>query len=103
MATVRSKTDKKGKPWFLIIFIIAVAIAVFFIVFNQSGYIKYLKVKGEKEQLEKDTLEIGEMNKRLENEIDSLQRKEPAKIEKLAREKFNMSRPNERIIRVEKK
>jgi cell division protein FtsB len=34
----------------------------------------------------------------LEAEIDSLKRNVPAKIEKIAREKYNMIRPNEKKI-----
>lgn len=103
MATGNSKTGKGKRPYFLIIYVVVVALAVFFLVFNDSGYIKYLKVKGDKENLETDTTSIRAENKRLEGEIDSLKRNEPAKIERLAREKYNMSRPNEVIIRVEKK
>jgi len=98
-----NKEGKGKRPYFLIIYVVGVALAVFFLVFNDTGYIKYLKVKGDKEKLGSDTTMIRGENKRLEEEIDSLRRKEPAKIEKLAREKYNMSRPNEIIIRVEKK
>jgi len=103
MAAGNTKSDKGKRPYFLIIYVVTVAIAVFFLVFNDSGYIKYLKVKGDKEKLESDTTSIRIENKRLEAEIDSLRKNEPAKIERLAREKYNMSRPNEIIIRVEKK
>ena len=103
MAAGNTKSDKGKRPYFLIIYVVTVAIAVFFLVFNDSGYIKYLKVKGDKEKLESDTTSIRIENKRLEAEIDSLRKNEPAKIERLAREKYNMSRPNEIIIKIKKK
>jgi cell division protein FtsB len=103
MAAGSSKSGRGKRPYFLIIYVVIVALTVFFLVFNDTGYIKYLKVKGDKEKLESDTTSIRAENKRLEEEIDSLRRNEPAKIERLAREKYNMSRPNEIIIRVEKK
>ncbi len=50
-------------------------------------------------ELEKIKLE----NVRLKNEIDSLQRKVPAKMEQVAREKYNMKRKDETLIEVEEK
>jgi cell division protein FtsB len=40
---------------------------------------------------------------KLQNEIDSLKNKVPAKIEQVAREKYNMKRENEITIEVEEK
>ena len=48
-------------------------------------------------------ISIEKVNKILEAEIDSLKKKVPAKIEKIAREKYNMKRKNEQVIRIEKK
>jgi cell division protein FtsB len=42
-------------------------------------------------------------NVRLKNEIDSLQKKVPAKMEQVAREKYNMKRKDETLIEVEEK
>ena len=42
--------------------------------------------------------QLEEENRKLEAEIDSLKRNVPAKIEKIAREKYDMIRPNEKKI-----
>lgn len=73
---------------------------VVFLLFNESGILKYLKLKNEVNELNNKIENLQEENKELEAEIDSLQRKEPAKIEKIAREKYNMQRPNEKSIEV---
>ena len=73
---------------------------VVFLVFNESGILKYLKLRNEVNDLNKKIENLQKENKGLEAEIDSLQRKEPAKIERIAREKYNMQRPNEKSIQV---
>ena len=50
-------------------------------------------------ELEKVRIE----NERLKNEIDSLQKKIPAKMEQIARDKYNMKREGEIKIEVEEK
>ena len=56
-------------------------------------------MRGVKSQTEK----VDKENKNLENEIDSLRKKIPAKIERTAREKYDMLRENEKAIKVEEK
>jgi len=73
---------------------------VVFLVFNESGILKYLKLRNEVNDLNKKIENLQKENKGLEAEIDSLLRKEPAKIERIAREKYNMQRPNEKSIQV---
>jgi len=93
---------KKNKI-LLLIYILVAIVGFLYLTFNDYGFIKYLKVKKEKEKVEREIDSIKVNTKKLEGEIDSLKRKEPAKIEKIAREKYGISRPNEVIIKVEEK
>ena len=71
--------------------------------FNKHGIFKYWKLEGQVNYLKNRISKIKKENKILEAEIDSLKKKVPAKIEKIAREKYNMKRKNEQVIRIEKK
>jgi len=93
---------KKNKI-LLIIYITLVILGLVYLTFNDYGFLKYLKVKKEKEKIELEIDSIKANSEKLEGEIDSLKRKEPAKIEKVAREKYGVSRPNEVIIKIEEK
>jgi len=100
------KKDKKkifGKTLFWSVFLVFVISASVFLIFNSFGIIRYSEVSSRRDKLQIDTSFIKMENKKLEEEIDSLKRKEPAKIEKVAREKYNMSHPNEIIFKVEEK
>lgn len=74
-----------------------------YILFNSDGYFKHSELKGRIEdlRLELDTLRTE--NRRLKEEIDSLQKEYNSKIEQVAREKHNMKKENEKVIRIEKK
>lgn len=75
-----------------------VVVGTFYLLFNNFGVVKYAKVKTELEDLSLRITQLEEENRKLEAEIDSLKRSVPAKIEKIAREKFDMIRPNEKKI-----
>lgn len=84
---------------------LAAAAVLFFITavilfFNKDGILKYIKLKNDVDKLKRRIAEVEAENKRLEGEIDSLQKKIPAKIEKTAREKYNMIREGETAIKV---
>jgi cell division protein FtsB len=61
---------------------------------------KYIKLKKEVGGIKKEIKIVNEQNRLLRNEVDSLQRKVPAKIEKTAREKYNMIRKGEKTIEI---
>lgn len=84
----------------LILFLVILFIGSLYLLFNSYGVIKYMKLKKEVDSLTKQIEEIKTENKRLEDEIDSLKRLEPAKIEQIAREKYNMIKPNEKKLDV---
>ena len=83
----------------LIIFIIA----GLFLAFNDYGIIRYFKLKNEVLKLRDEVSRIEKENKSLQDEIDSLQNKIPAKIEKVAREKYGMMRKGETAIEIKSK
>ena len=91
------KLFESKKTRFYII-VAVVAIGTLYLLFNNYGIVKYVKVKSELEDLNSRITQLEEENRRLEAEIDSLKRNVPAKIEKIAREKYNMIRPNEKKI-----
>ncbi len=93
-----SKTKKSNLKFYL--FGVAFIIGVLFVFFNEQGVVKYLKLKDEVNSLKEEIRIVEEENKKLEAEIDSLKRKVPAKIEKTAREKYDMIRPGEKVIEV---
>jgi len=85
------------------IFLLTVLIGLGFLVFNESGFIKYLKLKNEVKELRNEISEKELENKSREAEIDSLEKKKSAKIERTAREKYGMMKKGEKIIKVEEK
>lgn len=94
---------KRKRKFVFYIFVGVVIIGTLYIIFNEYGAIKYMDLKSEvdsmKAELEKTKLE----NEQLKSEIDSLQKKIPAKMEQVAREKYNMKREGEITIEVEEK
>ena len=84
---------------FLILFLIGLA----FLFFNEYGILKYKSLKNEVNSLNEQIINTKKENKALEGDIDSLQKKIPAKIEKTAREKYHMIRKGEKVIQVKEK
>ena|ERR1035437_905910 len=84
---------------------IAVVVILFFLVtlfllFNEFGLLKYLRLQKEVSEYKREMQIVNEENKSLKNEVDSLERKVPAKIEKTAREKYGMIRKGEKTIEI---
>jgi cell division protein FtsB len=84
---------------------IAVIVVLFFlgtlfILFNEFGLLKYLRLQKEVRETKREIQIVNEQNKLLKNEVDSLERKVPAKIEKTAREKYGMIRKGEKTIQI---
>jgi len=88
--------ENKKTRFYIIVSV--VVIGTLYLLFNNYGVVKYAKVKSDLEDLNTRITQLEEENRRLEAEIDSLKRNVPAKIEKIAREKYDMIRPNEKKI-----
>lgn len=90
--------NKKILFRFLWFFVILGILA--FLVFNQNGIIKFISLRQELNNLNAQIKNAEDKINSLEMEIDSLN-KSKEKIEKVAREKFHMMRPNERVLKIE--
>lgn len=90
---------KNGRLKYFIFTIFFLA-GVFYIFFNDSGILKYLKLRSQIKSLNEQISDVDKDNKQLQAEIDSLQKKVPAKIERIAREKYGMIRKGEKTIQV---
>jgi len=84
-------------------FILLLLIGLGFLIFNNSGYIKYLKLKSEVKEIRKEESQKELENKNLQAEIDSLEKKNSTKVEQIAREKYGMMKKGEKIIKIEEK
>ena len=93
---------KKINVKFLVLLVIVV-FGTMGVLFNEFGVLKYLKLKKEVNVINADIKKEMDENKALQNEIDSLDRKVPAKIEKSAREKYGMSRKGEKSVEINEK
>jgi cell division protein FtsB len=94
----------KGKRKIVLyVFIAIVIIGLLYILFNERGVIKYMGLKSHVDSMQVELEKVKLENERLKNEVDSLQKKIPAKMEQVAREKYNMKREGETLIEVEEK
>jgi len=93
----------KKKKIVLYTFLVILIAGVFYILFNEYGLLKYFKIKSELKSINLQIEELKDKNIRLQNEIDSLKNKIPAKIERTAREEYDMMRENELKIDVNEK
>ncbi len=85
-----------------VIISVAFAIVTALLLFSENGLIKYWKLKGE---ISKYRLQIDSSKtriKQLESEIDSL-KTSLFKIEKVAREKYNIKKKGEKVIVIKEK
>lgn len=88
---------KSGKVKFLFITLVSIVGGVY-LLFNEKGVIRYVELKNEVDALNEQIEMLEQENKKLEGEIDSLKKKIPSKIERTAREKYDMIRPGEKKI-----
>ena len=92
----------KGKSkYVLYTFVFIVVVGLIYIFFNERGVVKYMGLKSRVDSIQVELEKVKLENERFKNEIDSLQKKIPAKMEQIAREKYNMKRESETVIEVE--
>lgn len=89
--------NKKTKYYF---FGVALLVGALYLLLNDFGFYRYQNLSNEIEKLNFRIEKLQEENKKLEGQIDSIRRKDPSKIEKIAREKYDMIRPGETKIEV---
>jgi len=91
--------NKKNK-FFFYSFIAIFLFGLIYLIFNEHGLIKYMKLANEINSLNEEIATLEIENEKLQNEIDSLKKEIPAKIEKLAREQYDMIMEGEQTIEV---
>lgn len=95
--------QRKSRKFIVIIIVLFFLTGILFLFFNEYGILKFIKLNNQVNELNEKIRAVELENRRLEAEIDSLENKVPAKIEKVAREKYNMMRPGESKVVVEEK
>lgn len=78
---------------------IILLLSVSYLFFNENGILKYLKMKSELRKLDEEINKAENKLHALELEIDSL-RNSKEKIEKVARERYHMLKPTEKVLRI---
>ncbi|MBA4407513.1 hypothetical protein C0389_09580 [bacterium] len=76
--------------------------SISFLIFNENGILKFLKMKSEMNQLNDQISKAEDRLKAINAEIDSLKTSKE-KIERVAREKFDMMKKNEKVFKIEEK
>ena len=94
------KSKQKDIPLIRILFFIVFLSLIAYLIFNENGVIKYIRVKGELNKLNEEITKSEEQLKELDMEIDSL-KYNMSKIERVARERYNMMLPNENVLKIE--
>ena len=93
--------SKNKKKRFFSYFILALfLIGLLYLTFNERGLIKYIKLEKEVTTLSDEIIRLQNENNSLKSEIDSLKKEIPAKIEQIAREKYDMIKEGEQTIEV---
>ncbi len=95
---MKNKNNKLG----LIILGLILVVLSSFILFNDYGLFKYLRLKSEINELNSDIERAQTIIDSLDHEIQLLKEDE-LKIEEVARERYNMKRSNEKVLKIEEK
>ena len=90
----------KNKKTKFYVWLAIVVIGAAYLFFNEFGILKFIQLKNDVDSLQQKISKADNRNKALEAEIDSLKRKVPAKIEEVAREKYDMMRKGEKKIEI---
>lgn len=98
-----AKRKKSSKTkLFALLYLIAPLAILFFLLLNDRGILKYIEMKERVTKLEQQIEKSEKQIERIQAEIDSLKRSR-FKLEKTAREKYNMKRPLEKGLDVKVK
>ena len=95
--TKRIKTQKKSS---LYIIFTGIIVSLAILLFNDFGLLQLIKLQRQHQKLEHSLKELLSQQDKLKSEIDQLQTNNEY-IEKIAREKFMMVLPGEKVYRVQ--
>lgn len=90
----------KSKLLLRISLVVVILGALAFLFLHENGILKYLELKSELNKIDSEITASEEKLKSLQAEIDSLKNSKE-KIERVAREKFNMMKKNEKAFRID--
>lgn len=87
------------KRHWIFVTLISLSFLLLFIMFmfGESGFLKYMKLKNKKAQIERDIKILEAKNAALKTDLKLL-KENPFYLEKYARENFGMARPDEYIF-----
>jgi cell division protein FtsB len=88
----------RGRPvlWLLVL---SVLLAALFSLFGEDGLTEYVRLDHERDRLAAEAATLAEETTALEAQLEAL-RRDPEALETLARERYNMRREGERVIRL---
>lgn len=92
---------KKGKSYFVFLLIAVLTFMALYIFFNDKGILSYIRLKNDIEKIKTEIADTEKRIKNLEEQIDSLSESDYT-IEKTARERYFMQKPNEQVFSIEK-
>ncbi len=87
----------------ILVLLVLFLLALSFLIFNPVGYLKMSQVKRDLATLNNQIDSLRRENDILRAMKDSLTQNNPAKLERTAREKFDMHKSNETVIKIEEK
>ncbi|MCL4549792.1 MAG: septum formation initiator family protein [Bacteroidetes bacterium] len=90
----------KSKLLLRISLVVVILGALAFLFLHENGILKYLELKSELNKIDSEITASEEKLKSLQAEIESLKNSKE-KIERVAREKFNMMKKNEKAFRID--
>jgi cell division protein FtsL len=93
-------SKNKKKKYFSYFIFALFLFGLLYLIFNERGLIKYKNLEKELTTLSDEIIRLQNENNSLKSEIDSLKKEIPAKIEQIAREKYDMIKEGERTIEV---
>ena len=93
------KKRKNSNNFSIYSLVMILAVGAFFIIINDSGILKLIEVKREHTRLSKEISTLQAHQIKLNNEIHEL-KTNAGFIEKIAREKFMMAKPGEKVFKV---
>lgn len=97
---VRAEIKKKQMIFYTVIVLTLLYLSIS-LVFGDMGLFKYLELNQTRTSLEKQITQISHQNEQLRSQLKSL-KNDPFTREKLAREEYGLSRPDEYIFQYER-